>query len=524
LGQLDRRALPRSTAAFAQTKADIAQPVGKTSERVVLDWYRWIVAGLALLALGLRWSYFHQSLFEDELFLYFDVHGHSLSHVFSAVHDTEKTPPLGFILGWLFARGSNAPVLVRLPSLVASVASVPLIYLLGRRTAGQAAGIVAALWFALDPFAIFYGTQARAYSLVAALVVLSTLSLLAALEERTPRWWVCYAVAAVAAVYTHYIAVLVLVPQAAWALWINRGTWRQQLVANTAVVVAWLPWLPSFLVQARHSETEAKGLAALAPFTFSRFVKTTFAAVAGHPFADLHSIPGRVPALTILGVLLVGLALALVRGFPQRSGRFTATVSTPFGLVLLLAVTPPLVLGLYSLRPHKTFFVIRNLSVALPYALLVIGWLLTSARRSAALALPVAAIVALSIGTAKALSPDHQRPDVRRLARYIESRAPSKAVAVEVDYPFVGPPAEGMLVYLRHPGIMYRPYWALGNSFWQDQARNHTTLFIASPRIRALLRLFSPPPQYVSRYRLASERTTRGIVPLVVREYVWRSG
>ena len=87
----------------------------------------WVVAALAALALGLRLACVGQSLFGDELFLYVDVHGHSLGQVFSLVHDTEKTPPLGFVLGWLFARGGSATELVRVPSLVASVATVPLI-------------------------------------------------------------------------------------------------------------------------------------------------------------------------------------------------------------------------------------------------------------------------------------------------------------------------------------------------------------------------------------------------------------
>ena len=149
----------------------------------------WCVAGLTALALGLRWACIHQSLLGDELFLYMDVHGRSLGQVFSAVHDTEKTPPLYFLLGWLLARGSDATVLVRLPSLVASAATVPLIYWVGLRTVDRRAGVVAAAWFAIGPFASFYGTEARSYALVTALVALATATLLSALEERRARWW-----------------------------------------------------------------------------------------------------------------------------------------------------------------------------------------------------------------------------------------------------------------------------------------------------------------------------------------------
>jgi hypothetical protein len=128
-----------------------------------------VAVALTLLALAVRLPCVRQSLFGDELFLYVDVHRQPLGEVLSTVRHTEKTPPLGFVLGWLFARGGDADSLVRVPSLVASVATVPLIYALGARTVGRAAGLVASAWFALSAFQILYGTDARAYALVTAL-------------------------------------------------------------------------------------------------------------------------------------------------------------------------------------------------------------------------------------------------------------------------------------------------------------------------------------------------------------------
>ena len=181
----------------------------------------WTVGLITLLALALRAACLNQSLFGDELFAYEIVHNRSLGQVFSVVHETEKTPPLGFVLSWLPER-LGGPELIRLPSFVAGIATVPLLYLLGRRIFDRPTALVAALWFAMSPFQIFYGTETRSYALVAALVVLSTLALLSALEERRLRWWALYTIAATAAAYTHYIAVLTLIPQAAWALWSYR--------------------------------------------------------------------------------------------------------------------------------------------------------------------------------------------------------------------------------------------------------------------------------------------------------------
>src|SRR4051812_43115831 len=166
------------------------------------------VGALTLLALALRLTCIGQSLFGDELYLYSAVHDRSLGGMLAVVHDTEKTPPLYFLLAWVTARGAHATELVRLPSVLAGTSSVPLVYVLGREAFSRASGLVAAACIALSPFAIFYGTEARGYSLVAALVVLSTVALLQALRDGRRRWWLLHGAAALAALYTHYIAAL----------------------------------------------------------------------------------------------------------------------------------------------------------------------------------------------------------------------------------------------------------------------------------------------------------------------------
>jgi uncharacterized membrane protein len=452
------------------------------------------------------------------LFLYVAVHGRSLGQVLSTVHDTEKTPPLGFLLAWLFARGSHAATLVRLPSLVAGVATVPLLYLLGRRTLGAGAGLLAAALFALSPFGIFYGSEARAYGLVAALVVLSTLALLTALERRSFGWWALYAVATAAALYSHYIAALVLVPQAAWALWTHRESARAQLLAAGAVVLALLPWLPSFVVQARHSGAEARRLAALAPLTFSSFVKTSVKALAGHPFAGLGTVPGK-PALAVMAAALAGLAVAVAIDLRRRGGLRAPSPSAAGVLLGLLAVTPVALLALYSLRPHTSWFVTRNLSVAVPYALLLLGWLLAyGLRRRVLLPLSIAVLACMAVGAVRSLSPDRQRPDARGVAHYIAVHSPPGAPVVDAEFPFTGAPADAVRIYLPRSRPAYDPA-QFPAADWDAAARSGKPVFIVSRRIDVLLKLLVPPSHSAARFRLVANHHTRGFIQYSVREY-----
>jgi hypothetical protein len=129
------------------------------------------------------------SLLGDELILFGIVHDRSLGGVLQAVHDTEKTPPLGFVLAWASAHIGDPALWIRLPSLLAGVALVPLSYALGLLTVGRTAGIVAAAVVALQPYSMFYGTEARAYALVAMLAAASTLCLLRALDTGRRAWW-----------------------------------------------------------------------------------------------------------------------------------------------------------------------------------------------------------------------------------------------------------------------------------------------------------------------------------------------
>ena len=52
--------------------------------------------------------------------------------------------------------------------------------------------------------------------------VLSTLSLLRALDTNDTRWWAVLALANAATMYTHYTCIFVLVTQAGWVLFTRR--------------------------------------------------------------------------------------------------------------------------------------------------------------------------------------------------------------------------------------------------------------------------------------------------------------
>jgi mannosyltransferase len=91
---------------------------------------------------------------------------------------------------------------VRLPSVLFGVATVPVVYLIGRRLASIRVGVFAALLFAVNLPVVFWQQNARAYTMGTLLVAISTLAFIAMLESDGKVPSCIYVVATVTACYT----------------------------------------------------------------------------------------------------------------------------------------------------------------------------------------------------------------------------------------------------------------------------------------------------------------------------------
>ena len=104
----------------------------------------WLLGGITVLGLALRLPSFDDSLWGDELTTYGMVSGHGPRTVVDLVRtDLENTPPLFYLVAWATER-LGGPEGLRLSSLLAGVAAIPLTYLLGARTVGRPAGLAGA--------------------------------------------------------------------------------------------------------------------------------------------------------------------------------------------------------------------------------------------------------------------------------------------------------------------------------------------------------------------------------------------
>ncbi len=371
--------------------------------------YLALIIVITVGGLLLRLPSFNDSLAGDEISTFYIVVGHSLGRVMNLVYSRqETTPPLYFILAWV-TKGflGNPAQSIRLVSLLAGTAAIPLTFLLGLWTVGRRAALVAATLVAFSPYMIFYSTEARTYMLVLFTALLSSISLLRALDTNRPLWWVGYAASTCAAVYSHYSVVFFLVAQLVWAFWTQPTARRALVISNVAAGVGFLPWLGGLRADLA------------APNLITRLVPVNVHDIdgilenfwIGHPIIKLNVLPGDLAVALAVAGLALG-AFGLVLQWRKRHGP-RWQIAPRVVLIIVLALAPAVLMILYSwLRVDVLGG--GNMIASWPAMALAIGALVTAPARPFRVAAVTLTLAAFVIGGAKMLTSGAQRGNAER--------------------------------------------------------------------------------------------------------------
>jgi mannosyltransferase len=379
----------------------------------------WIVAGLTVLAAGLRFATLGvQAYHHDEIVTASRVLRDGFWHAMEAVGFSESAPPLYYALAWPWTQlTGTGEVGLRSLSAAAGVATVPVAYLLGSELRGRRAGIVAAALVAVNPMLLWYSQEARGYSLLILLTAIAALYLVRALDRGRRRDSIGWGVASALALATHYFAIFPIALEAAWLLW-KRG--RVAAAGLWIVGLAGLALAPLAIHQMSLGHAEWIGGRSLG----HRLWEAAVAFVVGET-GDVIARPEIVlPAAVPLLALLAGVILLGLRGDrrERRAG----------GLMLAVAaatVVAPLALAL--LAPDKAYVISRNLLPALVPLLAAVAVGVT-ARRAGRAGIAIAAVLlvySLAFSIWASVSPALQRPDWETVAaRLGEPEAPRAIV------------------------------------------------------------------------------------------------
>jgi len=170
---------------------------------------------IVLLGLGLRlYRLDAVSLWSDEIFTVHWIHK-DLRFLWTDGLIIETSPPLYYTLlkFWAWLAGPS-DFSMRLFSALASAATIPLVYLLGRAFGPPATGLAAALLFALMPMQLFYAQEVRTYALLPLFFATALLGLLhftrtATAQDRTGGWQglPLFTISALLLIYSHATSV-----------------------------------------------------------------------------------------------------------------------------------------------------------------------------------------------------------------------------------------------------------------------------------------------------------------------------
>jgi uncharacterized membrane protein len=401
-----------------------------------------IVGALLVIGLAVR-VVLMRSIWVDEAISIHQAHM-SLGGMLDNLRATDRHPPLHYLILWLTVRlFGDGELAVRGPSILASAALIPVLFVTGRELFDRRTGLVAAGFVTIAPLVVWYGQEARMYALFMLLGAVALWAQVMVLRDGRNRYWVAYAGVTIALLYTHYFALIpIAIQQVVFAV----VAWRRAhagIPVRNLVIGIWLTWLALLVAAAplasfaaeQFSHSQAAGMgfggapSAAAPLSIPGSSASLYAILSNFVWAiwgyHANSTMLRIAALWPLLMLL---SLALMG---QRRSDSTR-------VVLALALGPVVVLLFVGLV-KRDLFEVRYFIATVPMMMLLLARAVAGGPRRRTPAIVATAVLGLTllIGLAdQQLNPNNPRDfDFRGALEQIRSEAhPGDTVLYAPDY------------------------------------------------------------------------------------------
>lgn len=369
---------------------------------------------LAMFAAGL-WGLQSRDMWLDESLSL----GAARNLVHSLLNDGSSMGPyLAFLKPWSWI--STSAAWLRLPSLLAAVATVPVLYAVARKVGSTRLALTASAFLALSWLAARYEQEARAYALVMLLTTVTWLALIHSVRRGPSdagRWWQLYAVATVVMVLTHGLGILQFGAQLV-------------VLALAPDAVAWVRKAQPVLI--------ASGIAMLAMIVpgggeAPQWIQPLSASQVFELYRQLTGASAG--AQVLLGAVLVAGVVAAVRGWSAQRDQVDGWLHAA---VVAWAVIPPL--GLIAVSVVHPLMVPRYVIGSAPAIALLLAMGVRSLPRPA---LQGAALLAVTGALVAGQVTWHtqEQDDWSGVARQIQTEA-KPGDALFLPNPFTRPPLD----------------------------------------------------------------------------------
>jgi len=338
---------------------------------------RWRRLGFALLALPIAGAWLIPlwgSLWLDETGTFWAIKDGFAEMVDRSLRFQGQSP-LYYLLAWM-ARSilGDSEVALRVPSLIASIVAVVLLFRLSDTLLGRAAAWPTTIVFTVMESVRLVGTDARPYSLALALSVAATLRLVRWLDSGRDRDAVGYVLLAAAVVYAHYFFALILLGHVVYILYRTKRSSsvgrKALLIAASGMVILLVPLIPQLI-----SLIDRRGTLSIG--------------------TDL-GIRGIARALLPVEMIAAIVAFGAARYTGKRSRPIRSPDRSTFVLIATWAFLTPMSMYVVSLFTDVVVFLPRYLVAATPGSALLSGWLLSHLERRGAFRSAVIATIVVA--------------------------------------------------------------------------------------------------------------------------------
>ena len=326
--------------------------------------YSVIYALLLAMSIGIWLLPIRSGLSLDETGSYWQISA-GFSHIWSRGSISLCFPTYPYIL-WLATKVlGTSEIALRIPSVLAMLGAVYLLYLAGRELFGRDAGIFTAIAFSIHYIVAFAAVDTRPYAFAALATNAAILALLRLRNDDSNRGAALFGVLAASILYFHLLFGVVFPAFVVCFFLIKTGerkaVWRQFGIATAAIAVACLPLIPGveYVLHTSGSHVYEK-----AP-RVSEAIETLF--------------PGWSRA-TIAGAAVILLLLFLARKRRQTSAQSQLPwqdATRPLLACASLGLIPLLILYAVSRGTSIHMFAERHRLVAIPGIALCWGFIIS---------------------------------------------------------------------------------------------------------------------------------------------------
>jgi uncharacterized membrane protein len=395
------------------------------------------VALLAISVLGLFLRIYHlgkESLWGDEVYSFGVANNANVFGIIKVAALYDNHPPFYYIIlhyGGIKLFGTSE-FAVRFPSLIFGVLAIPMIYLLGRRLFNEEVGLISALILAISPFNVEYSQEARMYSLLLFLALLSMYFFVRFLERDSRAVSVGYVLSTALMLYTHNFGLFVLVAQNLFVAGLllrssqHRSRLKQWILIQAITIIIFAPWI-SVLSRQVNSQSIFASISYANPITLLLYL------AAGQRGTYYPSVA--------LLILLLGLAVFSVftyrraaqkafRGYTWEDRKNLATVCLLFVWFFSVFGLPLLLLALVS----KTITIARYVIVGSAPLFLLAAKGIRNINYSYAKLAVIAGIVILSGANLQTYYGTTRNPTTANAVNFVNENAQSGDLVLVLPY------------------------------------------------------------------------------------------